>query len=254
MSPGVSLLVQSCCPGALSPRGPGHSEARQCRLVVRSGLGRTGAAVCNGTSFTDPSFLAQPSKLLQLQNLTFLGESEAINTGDLLLTCERSPITDEQSGVMVTISCLLNRVAQSLGQWREEQLQSQGMFPEHGSRSQKPAERKLLQRPLRPGSEGAIQEEWTKTEGPATAAVRPSAIDTSLRSSSSDSVGAAANSERVKSKVARRFLNHTTDPVSSVAVVLCNWHLSVYATPRIPDNVIFSLLTFSRVRKREREK
>lgn len=47
-----------------------------------------GAAVCNGTSFTDPSFLAQPSKLLQLQNLTFLGESEAINTGDLLLTCE----------------------------------------------------------------------------------------------------------------------------------------------------------------------
>lgn len=42
MSPGVSLLVQSCCPGALSPRGPGHSEARQCRLVVRSGLGRTG--------------------------------------------------------------------------------------------------------------------------------------------------------------------------------------------------------------------
>ena len=44
--------------------------------------------MCNGTSFTDPSFLAQPSKLLQLQNLTFLGESEAINTGDLLLTCE----------------------------------------------------------------------------------------------------------------------------------------------------------------------
>lgn len=74
----------------------------------------------------------------------------------VLLFFQRSPITDEQSGVMVTISCLLNRVAQSLGQWREEQLQSQGMFPEHGSRSQKPAERKLLQRPLRPGSEGAI--------------------------------------------------------------------------------------------------
>lgn len=79
-------------------------------------------------------------------------------------------------------------------------------------------------------------------------------IDISLRSSSLDLVGVVVNLECVKFKVVRCFLNYIIDLVLLVVVVFCNWYFFVYVILCILDNVIFSLLIFFRVRKREREK
>lgn len=95
----------------------------------------TSPGVCTHTCLTvKPNSLDMPFRqgMRNISSVTnTLKESQLFKSNIsycVLLFFQESQITDGQSGVIVTISCLLNRVTKSWDQWREEQCSTKGHY------------------------------------------------------------------------------------------------------------------------------